>query len=319
MRTAKRKIISKLWMIAMLMFLSMGSMWAVARAEDVLETESTQMSESESGGSETSESESGESETPESETESEKITESDTAKPDIPLVNTPATEPQTEAGPKVNPNISAEKVINIIYEKTNSGFSKEATVSGRQKRYKTKKNQNKILLAGSSSIRRWETAPSQFAPLKTINMGIGGSATKDWLKWYKKLIVPYHPKAIVLYVGANDFSGKTVKGKNVAQRCQKLLKKLMKELPKTPIYYVGVYPSIYRKAYQKQINDYNKRMKKFCHNYKNLHYIDISSGFYKNGKYQEDLLAEDGLHLSEKGYQLWNKAVVKKVKAGVKR
>lgn len=303
MRTAKRKIIGKLWTIVMLVFLCMGSMWAVAKAEDVPETESTQMSESET----------------ESETESEEITEPDTAKPDVPPVNTPETESQTESGTKVNPNISAEKVINIIYEQTNGGSSKKATVSGLQKQYKTKKNQNKILLAGGSSIRRWKTAPSQFAPLKTINMGIGSSTIKDWLKWYKKLIVPYHPKAIVLYVGGNDFKGKTVKGKTVAQRCQKLLKKLMRELPGTPIYYVGVYPSIHRMTYQKQINDYNKRMKKFCHNYKNLHYIDISSGFYKDGKYQKDLLVKDGLHLSKKGYQLWNAAVVRKVKAGVKR
>ncbi len=188
-----------------------------------------------------------------------------------------------------------------------------------QKKHALQKNQGKILLAGGSTIRRWTTAAAQFAPLATLNMGIGGSTTRDWLSWYQQLIVDYHPQAVVLYVGGNDFNGSTVKGKTVAKRCQQLLKKLVQELPDTPIYYVGVYPSLFRKKDQKQINIYNRQMKKYCRQYTNLHYIDISSAFYKKGKLQLDLLVSDGLHLSSKGYHLWNKAVVKQVKAGIKK
>lgn len=259
-----------------------------------------------------------EAESPTSEAETERP-QPETSVPDAIQSETQTETTQPEP---VQPGKTAAdpgKIANIVAESANGGLSSDNRVARLQKKYKQRKNQEKILLAGGSSIRRWDSAASRFAPLKTVNMGIGGSTTKDWLKWYKKLIVDYHPKEVVLYVGGNDFHSNKVKGKTVAKQCQKLLTCLKKELPGTKIYYVAVYPSLARRPYQKQINVYNKKMKSFCKSRKNIYYIDMSSSFYKNGKLQKNLFVSDGLHLNAKGYRLWNQAIVKKVKAGAKK
>src|SRR6478752_1255994 len=68
-----------------------------------------------------------------------------------------------------------------------------------------------VLFIGSSSIRVWKTAESDFADLMAVNRGFGGSHLEDVIFYAPRIVLPYKPKLIVLYAGENDqTAGKTV-------------------------------------------------------------------------------------------------------------
>ena len=179
-----------------------------------------------------------------------------------------------------------------------------------------KENQGKIILAGSSSMDYWNSAPQAFAPFEVINMAIGGTTVMQWLAWYKTLITRYKPGAVVLYVGSNDLgNGDAVTGIQNAGNTILLLKKISKELPKIPLFYVSVNPCWSREGAWQEIRISNGEVKKYCAGKKFLHYIDISGAFAaSDGTPDRKLFLEDQLHPSELGYQVWKQKVADRVK-----
>jgi hypothetical protein len=69
-------------------------------------------------------------------------------------------------------------------------------------------HQNAILFIGSSSINFWHTLSADMAPLDVINrgFGVGGSQLAHVNYYATRIVLPYHPRAIVLYAGDNDLS-----------------------------------------------------------------------------------------------------------------
>ena len=63
-----------------------------------------------------------------------------------------------------------------------------------------------ILFIGSSSIRLWKTMAQDFPRHKVINRGFGGSQIIDSVNYAERIVIPYHPKQIVLYAGGNDIN-----------------------------------------------------------------------------------------------------------------
>lgn len=184
-----------------------------------------------------------------------------------------------------------------------------------QKIYKVQTNQKKILIAGSSSIRHWTSAGDAFYPYEVINMGIGGSTTKMWLKWYKDLIVDYHPSVIVLYPGAGNELGAGWSVEETTEDVCSLLKKLHQELPDVPIYYISVFRNIKQKKLWPQENKCNQKVKKFCSSMDNIHYIDVAEPLASGNNPKQGTIGSDKVHLSNLGYSIWNRTIVPVVKA----
>ena len=65
---------------------------------------------------------------------------------------------------------------------------------------------NAILFVGSSSIRKWEDVQSYFPDETVINRGFGGSELTDAIRYANDIIIPYHPREIVIYSGENDLA-----------------------------------------------------------------------------------------------------------------
>ncbi|HVV00036.1 MAG TPA: hypothetical protein VHH88_01655, partial [Verrucomicrobiae bacterium] len=66
---------------------------------------------------------------------------------------------------------------------------------------------NCIVFVGSSSIRKWKTLAEDFPGLPVINRGFGGSAIADSVNFADRIIIPYHPREVVIYAGSNDLHG----------------------------------------------------------------------------------------------------------------
>ena len=183
-----------------------------------------------------------------------------------------------------------------------------------------KANRKKIVLAGSSSMDGWYTAPQAFAPYEVINMAVGGTRVTDWLEWYKDSIVRYKPSAVVVYVGSNDVrNGDNVSGADNAANTIRLLKKIHKKLKNVPIWYVSICPCWSRKNGWKDIKISNSLVRQYCKKTKDVYYIDIASAFMAADGTPDKSLFLDQLHPNAKGYQIWKKLVAKKVKKKLKK
>jgi hypothetical protein len=63
-----------------------------------------------------------------------------------------------------------------------------------------------LVFTGSSSIRFWDTLANDMRPLEVINRGFGGSQIAHVNQYASRIIIPYRPRAVVLYAGDNDLS-----------------------------------------------------------------------------------------------------------------
>jgi len=164
------------------------------------------------------------------------------------------------------------------------------------------------LFIGSSSVRLWDLKKS-FPDLVTINRGFGGSELEDSLHFADRIVLPYQPKAIFLYAGDNDISkGKT--SEIVVNDFQNFAKKVHATLPKTDIIFLPIKPSTKRWNLWPEMNKANLAIQKISQQSKRLHYLDTPAAMLKTGQPPAaDLFKKDGLHLTPKGYSLWNKLV----------
>src|SRR4051794_39345746 len=62
---------------------------------------------------------------------------------------------------------------------------------------------NAIVFVGSSSFTKWKDVQDYFPNYKIVNRGFGGSTLPDVIRYVNDIIIPYHPKQVVIYCGDN--------------------------------------------------------------------------------------------------------------------
>lgn len=167
-----------------------------------------------------------------------------------------------------------------------------------------------ILFIGSSSIRRWDDLKERFAGYPIIQRGFGGSEYNDILHYADDIIFPYQPSTIFLYAGENDFAkGKTVE--QVYRIFLELYQKIRNKLPESSVYFISIKPSGKMKKYIGSIEAINARVKKLSvAESPHLRYIDIYHFMLnKKGEPKSELFVADQIHLTDKGYDLWENAI----------
>jgi lysophospholipase L1-like esterase len=185
-------------------------------------------------------------------------------------------------------------------------FSKwEKDIAAFEKRDKeTPPPRDAVLFAGSSSIRRWDLKKS-FPDLDAINRGFGGSQIADSTHFAPRVIVPAAPRLIVFYAGDNDVAaGKSPE--QVADDFQAFTALVHKELPKTKIVFISIKPSPARWVLVDKQRKANELVEAFCKKNDFLNYLDVTGPMLgDDGKPKKELFVDDGLHLNDKGYELW--------------
>lgn len=161
-----------------------------------------------------------------------------------------------------------------------------------------------ILFVGSSSIVRWDVKKS-FPDLDILNRGFGGSVINDAVHYFDRVVKPYRPRQVVFYSGDNDIGRKRTP-EEVLGDFKAFVGKMRAELPGTPLIYITIKPSIKRQAFLDNINKANALIKEECDKNPSLTYVDICELMYDaQGNLNPEVFVSDGLHLSDKGYQLW--------------
>ncbi len=165
-----------------------------------------------------------------------------------------------------------------------------------------------ILFVGSSSIVMWKTHDC-FPDLPVINRGFGGSHMSDLLYYIDRVVMPYDPKAIVVYEGDNDIAG----GKSpqrVFSDYKKFVATVHSRFPSTPIIFITIKPSGSRWKLWPEMDKANNLIKKHTKTDKRLYFADLGTPLLDgDGKPDLSLFKDDKLHLNDKGYARWTKTL----------
>lgn len=167
---------------------------------------------------------------------------------------------------------------------------------------------NCIVFVGSSSIRLWKSLAADFPGLPVVNRGFGGSQLADSVNFAERVIIPYHPRQVVVYAGVNDIdAGKSpdvVYGDFVA-----LMTKLRARLPEARLAYIASAPNPSRWAQVEKV----KRLNSLAEGYCARHHLDFINVFPlmlgPDGNPKPDIYVADRLHMNSKGYAIWREAL----------
>jgi lysophospholipase L1-like esterase len=169
--------------------------------------------------------------------------------------------------------------------------------------------QDAVLFVGSSSIRLWPTAES-FPGVVLLNRGFGGAHLSDVLNYADRIVFKYRPRMIVFYGGDNDLAEAGKSPAQVADEFQTFNRLVHERLPKTPILFLAIKPSVARWRLWPQMQEANALIRKQAEDDQWLQMVDTAPPLLgEDGKPRADLFQADGLHLNEAGYRAWTKIV----------
>jgi lysophospholipase L1-like esterase len=169
--------------------------------------------------------------------------------------------------------------------------------------------QNAVLFVGSSSIRLWDTLEPDFAPAPVINAGFGGSGLADAARYADRIILPYRPRAVVIYSGENDLAADGTPERALAD-FQALISAIHADLPGTPIVYISMKPSAARWEMAERFRRANALIREHIATDPLLSYVDVWPALLgPDGQPRPELYVADRLHLSPDGYAAWTRLV----------
>lgn len=174
---------------------------------------------------------------------------------------------------------------------------------------------NAIVFVGSSSFRMWQDVQEDFPGHTIINRGFGGSSLPHVIEYADEIVIPYKPKQVVIYCGENDFTKDTVTSKMVEDRFITLFTNLRKALPKVDVVYVSMKPSPSRQHLMPKIAAANNAIRDFLETQRRTTFVNIWDPMLdENGSPRKELFLKDMLHMNEKGYAIWQKAIAPHLK-----
>jgi lysophospholipase L1-like esterase len=167
-----------------------------------------------------------------------------------------------------------------------------------------------IVFVGSSSIVKWDSLASDFAGEHVIKRGFGGSELADSVFYADRIVLPYHPRAVVLYAGDNDLAaGKTPE--QVFADFQAFVTKVHGALPHCRIVYIAAKPSPARWHLREKFQHANALIAAACaKDTERLRFVDVWPAMLgADGKPRTELFVTDKLHMNAAGYAIWTPLV----------
>ena len=166
--------------------------------------------------------------------------------------------------------------------------------------------QGAIVCIGSSSMRGWhKTINDDLSPLTIIPRGFGGSNMNDALFYMDRIVLPYKPRAIVLYEGDNDIA-QGITPSNIRNTFREFVEKVHYQLPECRIYVLSIKPSIKRWNMWERMKEANTLLAIECTKNKLLNFVDVASVMLdKDGNPIKEIFKDDNLHMTSKGYKAW--------------
>lgn len=166
--------------------------------------------------------------------------------------------------------------------------------------------QKDIVLMGSSSMQVWTNSDADLGPLNTVNVGIGGTVIKSWPPLVDKLVTPFAPKAVVIYIGANDIHNDNTAPEQVFSELKQLFSQINTALPDAKLYYVSIYTTGAHTQMRGDDEALNAMVLELSQTNDYLDYIDCAGALLgEGGSVRNDIFLDDLVHLNGTGYEIW--------------
>jgi len=167
-----------------------------------------------------------------------------------------------------------------------------------------------ILFIGSSSIRMWTSLAEDFPGLPVLNRGFGGSQIHHVTAFVPRIVVPYKPKLIIFYCGANDIASHQRTVDEVVSDYKEFVRTVRASLPQVRIAFISAAPNPARWALKESYIDLNHRIQAYSDADPLLGFIDVWEPMLgDNGQPRPEMFIEDRLHMNANGYALWRDLV----------
>ncbi len=176
-----------------------------------------------------------------------------------------------------------------------------------------------VVFTGSSSITFWRTLAEDMAPLAAINRGFGGSRLADVVRYAPRIVIPYRPRAVVLFAGTNDLSGRRpATPGEVYAGYRAFVEAVHAALPEAIIYYVSITPTPARWKLWPLAQEANRLIQAHTRTDPRLRYIDLVPAILDpSGRPRRSLYRIDRLHPNKEGYAVWTAAIKPILQAGL--
>ncbi len=179
-----------------------------------------------------------------------------------------------------------------------------------------------LLMIGDSITHGFDSVGAKFwkevfEPRKAINLGFGGDRTQHVLWRLENLPKPKKdPKGAVLLIGTNNIGWGSDTPKQAADGIQAIVHKLQQLYPTTRILVLAVFPRRVNPdhPHRKQINEINSLLPDLLKDLKNVSVLDLGPKFLDENGVLSKEIAPDTTHLSEKGFEIWAKAIEPELK-----
>jgi len=170
--------------------------------------------------------------------------------------------------------------------------------------------QGTVLFIGDSSIRLWDSLEDDMQPLQVFSRGFGGAKIIDLSYYVNRIVSPYKPKAIVVYIGSNDFTtAYDNKAKSLLQvkpLYLQLLDRLNGVAPEAKIFMVALKPTMQDWASWPALVEVNHFLQQLAVKRDNVFFIDANAGLLNaEALPNPELLLSDGRHNNDEGYKQW--------------
>ncbi|GGM88042.1 hypothetical protein GCM10010967_20830 [Dyadobacter beijingensis] len=167
---------------------------------------------------------------------------------------------------------------------------------------------------GSSSFTLWRDLYEDFADLRPVNLGFGGSTLAACVWFFERIMASVRdPKRFVIYAGDNDL-GDGRHPTEVLLFYRQLTGLIRERFGDIPCFFVSIKPSLQRWDIIESIRTANELIREEAEKDPQQHYIDIFPLMVNYQGYpRKSLFEADGLHLSADGYAIWRKAISESV------
>lgn len=162
-----------------------------------------------------------------------------------------------------------------------------------------------VVFTGSSSIRMWSSLAGDFPGTPVLNRGFGGSQIRDATWYADNVAIRYRPRQVVVYSGDNDIdAGRTPE--QVVADFQAFVARVRRELPRVPIAWISIKPSLARVAQLDAQLEANALVEAAAADMRDVAFIDVFTPMLDaDGRPRPELFGDDGLHMNREGYALW--------------
>lgn len=167
-----------------------------------------------------------------------------------------------------------------------------------------------VVFVGSSSIRLWDTLAEDMAPLVTLRRGFGGAKVGDVTHFADRIVSRYRPRAVVIFVGANDMGSALGNVPKTPERLLELTRELVARLRAAdaalPIYWLAIKPTTTDASRWKRGRVLNGLVAAWAETEPGVHFVDANAELFgKEGAADGSKLMIDGIHLNDAGYAVW--------------